>query len=81
MKYLKKTDWGDYWQTEAGISRAELIERALTQVAHLGICLPPSPGPDPEEAPIISESLTIIWPLAGHSKNPAVSRGPKLGGR
>lgn len=39
MRYLKKTDWGDYWVEEKRMEPRCLIARSFEVAAQMGLCL------------------------------------------
>ena len=39
MKYLRKSDWGDYWFADPGFSIPKLVERSWSIVARMGLRL------------------------------------------
>lgn len=39
MKYLRKSDWGNYWASDIDFDHEKLIERSLSALAKFGIQL------------------------------------------
>ncbi|MFQ5649622.1 MAG: hypothetical protein ACE5IY_06740 [bacterium] len=70
VKYLKKSDWGDYWTSDAQVTPGRLVERSFDIVAKVGLHLSCDDRPEGQQLFHFLEKLRHEESPAGVDLNP-----------